>query len=714
VTPPTNTIDSDNIINNSNSAFDRAESKWEYRNPNWYPDKVKNNNTPELTSYINNFQNDIHKTLTENETKFWNNLSTDERKALKDLSTDKSIIIKPADKGGAIVIMNAEDYEKVCLDHLADETFYEQLTNDPTPVYKDEIATAVNEMHANKYVTDFEKATMLTGERTPNFYGLPKIHKDYNNLPTIRPISSGSSGPSAASSEFVDTFLKPIAQKQPSYVKDTTDFINRTKSLKVGEHDHLVTMDVTSLYTNIDQEEGRIACESFLNLRLIPSIPTKIISNLIRIILSCNTMFFNGKFFHQIKGTAMGSSMAVNFANLFMSDLETKILDDYEKEHGLRPTCWLRYIDDIFFVWVHGETKLKHFLQFCNSYTEKNKMKSSIKFTANYSRKQVAFLDVMIKSTHQGIITDVHTKPTSAQNYLHRSSFHPPSLIRSIPKTQFIRLRRICTKLIDYDRNCQDFIQHFMRRGYAEKSLRNAAAEVRLMEREDLLTYKPKSSQQKRTILSVKWHPKFRHFPSILRQAYNTITATSSKMKEIFPHPPMVAFRRNRTTRNVLVHSRHGTPPQSLETQQQPAKPNRSFIAAQMNDSGTITSSDGSKTFKTAGGSCTQSNVIYAAECTRHNLLYVGQTSTPLNTRFNGHRSDISKKPESCQLPKHFSKHGCSFQNDLKVTILENNLPNEEIRTTREDMWITRLKTLTPKGLNTDLHEYGRCFYKLP
>ena len=85
-----------------------------------------NNNTPKLTSFINNFQNDIHKTLTENKTKFCNNLSTDERKALKDLSTDKSIIIKPADKGGAIVIMNAEDYEKVCLDHLADKTFYEQ------------------------------------------------------------------------------------------------------------------------------------------------------------------------------------------------------------------------------------------------------------------------------------------------------------------------------------------------------------------------------------------------------------------------------------------------------------------------------------------------------------------------------------------------------------------------------------------------------------
>ena len=46
----------------------------------------------------------------------------------------------------------------------------------------------------------------------------------------------------------------------------------------------------------------------------------------------------------------MGSAMAVNFANLFMSELETRMLDQYEKENGIRPTCWLRYIDDIFFV----------------------------------------------------------------------------------------------------------------------------------------------------------------------------------------------------------------------------------------------------------------------------------------------------------------------------------------------------------------------------
>ena len=514
-------------VSNTTEAIDRADSKWEYRNPNWYPDKVKNNRSPDLTSFITNFQHDIHKTLTENESKFWNNLSPDERQALKTLANDQNIVIKPADKGGAIVIMNIEDYEKACNDHLSDANFYEQLPENPTTTYKESIISAVDDMYKQGLVSDFERATLITGDRTPHFYGLPKIHKDYNTIPKIRPICSGSSGPTASASEYIDTFLKPIAQKQKSFVKDTTDFINKTKELEVTDNDLMVTMDVTSLYTNIDQKEGRDTCESFLNLRSLPSVPTHFITKLIDIILHSNTMFFNGQFFHQIKGTAMGTSMAVNFANLFMSQLEQDMLRDYEQEYGVRPTSWLRYIDDIFFVWSHGETQLKHFLQYCNSYTDNKNMQSNIKFTSAYSQKEVSFLDVKAKFMEGRIITDLYTKLTSVQNYLHRSSFHPPSLIRSIPKTQFIRLRRICSRLTDFDSHCKDFVNHFVRRGYSEKSVSKAVFEVRAMNRDDLLTYQQKPSSSNRTILSMRWHPKFRHFPSILRQCYNSITAIS-------------------------------------------------------------------------------------------------------------------------------------------------------------------------------------------
>ena len=89
--------------------------------------------------------------------------------------------------------------------------------------------------------------------RTPVFYTLTKIHK-----PTLvgRPIISGCDGPTECISSFDDRFVQPIAQSQDSYLKDTTDIINFVEKTKVPADVILVSMDVTSLYTNIPQEEG--------------------------------------------------------------------------------------------------------------------------------------------------------------------------------------------------------------------------------------------------------------------------------------------------------------------------------------------------------------------------------------------------------------------------------------------------------------------------
>ena len=67
---------------------------------------------------------------------------------------------------------------------------------------------------------------------------------------------SGSNGPTERNSAFFDRLLQPIAQRQVSYLKDSTDFINFMESTEVPKHAIIVSMDVTSLYTNIPQEEG--------------------------------------------------------------------------------------------------------------------------------------------------------------------------------------------------------------------------------------------------------------------------------------------------------------------------------------------------------------------------------------------------------------------------------------------------------------------------
>ena len=97
-------------------------------------------------------------------------------------------------------------------------------------------------------------------------------------------IISGCEGPTEKLSSFVNKLLQPIPQQQKSYLKNTTDFINFKEKTKVPADAVLVSMDVTSLYTNIPQE-GRIqtvctAYESFHKNE--PPIPTQLLEQPVR------------------------------------------------------------------------------------------------------------------------------------------------------------------------------------------------------------------------------------------------------------------------------------------------------------------------------------------------------------------------------------------------------------------------------------------------
>lgn len=58
---------------------------------------------------------------------------------------------------------------------------------------------------------------------------------------------------------------------------------------------------------------------------------------------------FNGKFYLQIKGTAMGKKFAPAYANIFMADWEREALQITEKKKKKK-----RFLDDIWGVWTHS------------------------------------------------------------------------------------------------------------------------------------------------------------------------------------------------------------------------------------------------------------------------------------------------------------------------------------------------------------------------
>ena len=167
--------------------------------------------------------------------------------------------------------------------------------------------------------------------RIPVFYTLTKIHKP---TPVRRPIISGCDGSTEWLSSFVDRLIQPIAQKQDSYLKDTTDFINFIEKTKLPQNVILASMDITSLYTNIPQEEGiTTVCHAYEAFYIENHpIPTRYLREMLGLILQENSFHFNGSDYLQTHGTAMGTKMAVAFANIFMAKIERQILRQSNKK----------------------------------------------------------------------------------------------------------------------------------------------------------------------------------------------------------------------------------------------------------------------------------------------------------------------------------------------------------------------------------------------
>ena len=285
-------------------------------------------------------------------------------------------------------------------------------------------------MHRDEQINDKTKKYLIQSDPKPGrFYILPKIHKTGNSG---RPIVSSNSHPTERISDFVDYHLQPLVSKLPSYVKDTNDFLNKLTLINnLPNNTLLVTLDVSSLYTNIPHNDGIYACYHYLNTRSHKTIPSNTLCDLIRMILTMNNFCFNYNHYLQIHGTAMGTKMAPSFANLFLGQFETNALNNAP----FKPHTWLRYIDDIFMIWTDGPNNLEIFIDYLNN------IHPTIKFTSSHSANNVSFLDVNVHLDNGVIQTDLYCKPTDKHQHLLFSSSHPRHTKKAIPFSLALRLR---------------------------------------------------------------------------------------------------------------------------------------------------------------------------------------------------------------------------------------------------------------------------------
>ena len=135
-----------------------------------------------------------------------------------------------------------------------------------------------------------------------------------------------------------------------------------------------------------------------------------------------------------MSGTAIGTTFAPPYACIFMDSMETEFLE----KGRLKPWVWLRYIDDIYFVWTHGENKLDEFLERLNSFHP------NLKSTSEHSEQEINFLDVTVQLSNNKFVADLYCKPTDCHQYLH----YITPVIQSTRKSQAFIAKDFA--LIDY------------------------------------------------------------------------------------------------------------------------------------------------------------------------------------------------------------------------------------------------------------------------
>ena len=205
----------------------------------------------------------------------------------------------------------------------------------------------------------------------------------------------------------------------------------------------------------------------------------------------------------------------------------------------MAPELYRRHIDDCFGATYCSRQELDYFIASGNSFHP------ALKYTWVVSERSVAFLDINVSISGNRLSTSVHYKATDSQSYLLHSSSHPAHVKNSIPYSQFLRLRRLCSDDTDFSEKAEEMCQFFKTRGYPDPVIHNSKHRAQSVHPQSA----PLSSHNKldeRIPLTLTFHP---HNISVKNIILKKIQVTT----EIFAQPLLISYKRDKNLSNFLV-----------------------------------------------------------------------------------------------------------------------------------------------------------------
>ena len=212
--------------------------------------------------------------------------------------------------------------------------------------------------------------------------------------------------------------IKPLVGQSPHHLKNTQHFIQQIQGKRLESGEVIPSFGVKALFTSVPVATSIQIVKQILQQD--PTLPqrTNMSIQQITTLLECcftNTDFlFQGKYYEQVQGAAMGSPISSLIANLFMEEFEVIALSTCPHP----PSLWLRFVDDTFVITKtkHNQTLLQHI----------NSQDPYIQFTVGPTQQgSLPFLDTLVTiEPDNAFSTTVYRKPSHTDQYLHWDSNH--------------------------------------------------------------------------------------------------------------------------------------------------------------------------------------------------------------------------------------------------------------------------------------------------
>ena len=169
---------------------------------------------------------------------------------------------------------------------------------------------------------------------------LPKIHKPDTPL---RPLVSSRGSVSYGVAKEITKILKPLVGKSPHHINSTQDFVEQAKHITLAPGECLSSYGVSAQFTSFPVDPALKVIKDLLEKDSTLKERTVLtVEDIIQLLEFClkNTYFsFQGQFYEQVEGAAMGSPVSPIVANLYMEYSEQKPLSTATLPQVLAQVC---------------------------------------------------------------------------------------------------------------------------------------------------------------------------------------------------------------------------------------------------------------------------------------------------------------------------------------------------------------------------------------